>query len=142
VHPHTATCLAAQDQASLLRRAPALPCVPWLRTSPLRLGEVWRYHASRGSRPHSTSEVGSGAAMCPMVLDPASLPKGASVLPRVHGTLWAIGIKKGLAALGMQRGSQVTKACSCVTEAPVRHAGIRHHHNLQDMQACGNSATL
>jgi hypothetical protein len=33
--------------------------------------------------------------------------------------MWTIGIKKGLAALGTQLGSRVSKAHSCVTEACV-----------------------
>jgi hypothetical protein len=33
------------------------------------------------------------------------------------GGPWTIGIKKGLAVLGMQLGSRVSKTCSCITEA-------------------------
>jgi hypothetical protein len=33
--------------------------------------------------------------------------------------LWTTGIKKGLAALGTQLGSRISKAHSCVTEAPI-----------------------
>jgi hypothetical protein len=142
VHPRTATCPASLDQASLLKRAPMLPCVSWLQTSPLRLGGVRCCHASHGSRPHSALEVGSGAAACSMAPDLTSLPKGAPVLPHVHVTLWVIGIKKGLAALGVQRGLQVTKLCPYVTEAPARRAGRRCHHNMQDVRAGGYSTTL
>jgi hypothetical protein len=38
--------------------------------------------------------------------------------PTAPGGLWTTGIKKGLAALGTQIGSHVSKARSCVTEAP------------------------
>jgi hypothetical protein len=72
-----------------------------------------------------------------MIPDPASLANGALVLPHVHGTLLAIGIKKDLAALGAQRGSQVTKACPPIPVAPARRVSRWHHHNLQDMQAGG-----
>jgi hypothetical protein len=142
VHPRTTMCPATPDQASLLRRAPVLPRIPWLWTSPLRLVGVWCCHMSRGSRPQSTSEVGSSAATCPMALDPASPPKGAPVLPRIYGTPWAIGINKGLVALGVQRGLLVTKAYPRVTEVPTRHAGRRHHHNQQDVWAGCYSTTL
>jgi hypothetical protein len=39
------------------------------------------------------------------------------------GVPWTTGIKKGLAALGMQLGLRVSMARSCVTEAPTRRAG-------------------
>jgi hypothetical protein len=44
-----------------------------------------------------------------------------------------MGIKKGLAALGMQLGSRVSKVRSCVTKAPARRMDTRRHHNLQDV---------
>jgi hypothetical protein len=34
--------------------------------------------------------------------------------------LWAVRIKKGLAAAGIQRGSHVIEVCLCVTEALAR----------------------
>jgi hypothetical protein len=45
------------------------------------------------------------------------------------GGLWTTGIKKGLAALGTQLGSRISKAHSCVTEAPadVQAATVRPH---------------
>jgi hypothetical protein len=57
-----AMCATAPDLASLSRRAPVLPCVPWLCVS---------------------VEEGSGAATCPTASDLVSLPMRASVLPRV-----------------------------------------------------------
>jgi hypothetical protein len=42
--------------------------------------------------------------------------------PTALGGLWTTGIKKDLAALGMELGSRVSKVRSCVTEAPVRRA--------------------
>jgi hypothetical protein len=77
-----------------------------------------------------------------MAPDSASLLKGVPVRPHVHGTLWAVGIKKDLATLGVQLGSQVTKEHPCVMEALMRCAGRQRHHNLQDMRACGNNTTL
>jgi hypothetical protein len=38
--------------------------------------------------------------------------------PTAPGGLWTTGIKKGLAALGTWLGSRVSKARSCITEAP------------------------
>jgi hypothetical protein len=38
--------------------------------------------------------------------------------PPPPGGLWTTGIKKGLVAIGTQLGSCVSKARSCVTEAP------------------------
>jgi hypothetical protein len=39
--------------------------------------------------------------------------------PTTSDGLWTTGIKKGLAVLGTQLGSRISKARSCVTEAPV-----------------------
>jgi hypothetical protein len=39
--------------------------------------------------------------------------------PTAPGGLWITGIKKCLAALGIQLGSRVSKSRLCVTEAPV-----------------------
>jgi hypothetical protein len=44
--------------------------------------------------------------------------------PMAPDGLWTTGIKKGLAALGTQLGSCVSKARSCVTEAPTRRADL------------------
>jgi hypothetical protein len=49
---------------------------------------------------------------------------------------WTTGIKNGLAALGTQLGSCVSKARSRVTEVLARHADRRCYHNLQDMWTC------
>jgi hypothetical protein len=56
---------------------------------------------SRGPGPCLFAEVSSGAATC----------------QSVPGGLWTTGIKKGLAVLGTQVGSCVSKARSCITEA-------------------------
>jgi hypothetical protein len=42
-------------------------------------------------------------------------------------------LKKGLAALGTQLGSLVSKVRSRITEVPIRHANRRRHHNMQDV---------
>jgi hypothetical protein len=55
-----------------------------LRTLPPYRGGLQRYHVPYGSRPHLPVEVGSGAAMCHMAPDPTSLPRWASMLPRVQ----------------------------------------------------------
>jgi hypothetical protein len=76
--------------------------------------------------------------MCPMALDLASWPGRIPVLPRVPFSQWATGIryiKKGLASLGTQLGSHVSKAHLCVTEASARRADMRHHHSLQDVRS-------
>jgi hypothetical protein len=59
-----ATCSSALDLASVLRWAPTLPRVPWLRALPHR-------------------EESSSAATCSSALDLASLSRWASTLP--HG---------------------------------------------------------
>jgi hypothetical protein len=42
----------------------------------------------------------------------------AAICPTTPDGLWTTGIKKDLAVLGTQLGSRVSKARSCVTEAP------------------------
>jgi hypothetical protein len=88
-----ATCPMAADLASLLRRALALPRVPW-------------------HRPRRPAWEGFGAAMCLTALDPASLlgrvltlpctprlqtpPPWSGGLRRCHvfcGSLWAVDLK-------------------------------------------------
>jgi hypothetical protein len=55
--------------------------------------------------------------------------------PMAPGGQWTTGIKKGLAALGMQLGSRVSKACSCVTEAPTDvQAATVHPHSAASAQ--------
>jgi hypothetical protein len=53
-----------------------------------------------------------------------------------------MGIKKGLAAQGMQRGPRVSKARPHVTEAPTRRTGRRRYHGLQDVWTCRYGAML
>jgi hypothetical protein len=45
---------------------------------------------------------------------------GATTCLTAPDGLWTTGIKKGLATLGMQLGSHVSEARSCVTEVPAR----------------------
>jgi hypothetical protein len=118
----TVTCSSAPDLASLPRRrlchvshgsglcllerrAPALPRVPQLRTSPPCRGELRRCHVAPASPPREESS-------------------GAATYPTAPSGLWTTGIKKGLAVLGTQLGSHVSKARSCVTEAPARRADM------------------
>jgi hypothetical protein len=64
-------------------------------------------------------EGSSGATMCPTTLD----------------GLWTIGIKKGLAALGTQLGSCVSKVCLYVNEAPADvHAATVHPYSAASAQ--------
>jgi hypothetical protein len=75
------------------------------------------------------AEVSSGAGTCPRA--------PGSIFLRGHGPRWlsTIGIKKYLAALGMQLGSCVFKAHSCVTETPVDvHAAIVHPYSAALVQ--------
>jgi hypothetical protein len=83
MQPRAATHPTAPDPVSPLRRAPALPQVLWLWTSPPFWGGLRRCHVSRGSGPLLPTVESSGAAMCPMASDLASLPGRASVLPHV-----------------------------------------------------------
>jgi hypothetical protein len=119
-----ATRSSAPDLTSLPRWAPVLPCVPWLQALPPR-------------------EESSAAAMCSSAPNLAFLPRwalalscvpqlwtsppreessGAATYPTARSGLWTTGIKKGLTAPGMQLGSYVSKARSCVTETSARHA--------------------
>jgi hypothetical protein len=82
-----------------------LPCVPQLRTSPPYRGGIRRCHVAPALPPRDES---SGAPMHP------TAPSG----------LWTIRIKKGLAALGTQLGSHVSKTRARVTEAPVRRVDM------------------
>jgi hypothetical protein len=79
-----------------------------------------------GSGPHRPAQEGSGAGMRPMAL------RGP----------WAMRIKKGLAATGMQRGSCVTEECARVIEASTRRAARQRYHGLQDVQAGSHRAGL
>jgi hypothetical protein len=85
------------------RRAPALPHVPQLRTSPPRRGGLRCCHVDPTSPPREESS-------------------GAATYPMATSGLWTTGIKKGLTAPGTQLGSHVSKARSRVTEAPARRA--------------------
>jgi hypothetical protein len=55
---------------------------------------------------------------------PREESSGAATYPTAPNGLWTIEIKKDLAAPGMQVGSLVSKARSCVTEGSARRADI------------------
>jgi hypothetical protein len=65
---NAAACPMAPDPASLLRRAPTLPCVPQLRTSSRLWGGLQHCHVSPGSEPHLFAQE---APMLPHILWPA-----------------------------------------------------------------------
>jgi hypothetical protein len=55
--------------------------------------------------------------------------------PTTPDGVWTTGIKKGLAALGTQLGSRVSKSRSCVTEAPADvHAATVHLYSAASAQ--------
>jgi hypothetical protein len=83
MHPGTATRHTASDQATLLRWAPTLPPVLWLWTPPPYSRGLRCHHASHGSRPHPTSEMGSGIAIWHMAPDLVATCKRAPALARV-----------------------------------------------------------
>jgi hypothetical protein len=155
VHPHTATCPAALDSASLPRRAPVLPRAPRLQTPPPCSGGLQCYHMLHSFGPRLPTEVASGAATCPPTLDPVSLPRRAPVLPRLQimppcwgggggsGTITFPTTLRGLHALilkerlrynNMQQDLRVSKIRPRVTEASTKRVGKRHYHDLQTMQ--------
>jgi hypothetical protein len=77
------TCPTALDPASMLGRAPMLPCVSWLRILPPCSGGIRRCHVSHGSRSCLPAHEGSDATTCPTTPDPASLLRRAPTLPHV-----------------------------------------------------------
>jgi hypothetical protein len=79
---YTATSPVAPDLASLFRRALVLSCVTWLQTSSPCSEGLWCYHVPRSSRPCLPAREDSGAVMCPVDPDPASLLERALTLPR------------------------------------------------------------
>jgi hypothetical protein len=78
-----AMCPTASDPSSLLKRAPELPCVPWLWILPPCSGELWCYHMSCGSGSFLPTREGTGIATCPVAPNPASLLTRAPTLPRI-----------------------------------------------------------
>jgi hypothetical protein len=58
----------APNPASLLGRAPVLPRILWLRTSPPGWGGLWRYHASCSSLWAAGLSIKKGLAGLPMQL--------------------------------------------------------------------------
>jgi hypothetical protein len=83
VHPRTATCSAAPDPASLLRRALMLPRAPRLWTPPPCLGGLWCYPVLHGFGPRLPAQKGSSAVTCPTAPNHAFLLRRALVLPHV-----------------------------------------------------------
>jgi hypothetical protein len=81
--PHIAMCPTALNLASLSRRDPVLPRISQLQTSPPYQGGLRCCHVSYSFGPRLPIEEGSGAAMCPIALDRASLLRRASVLPHI-----------------------------------------------------------
>jgi hypothetical protein len=73
----------ALDLASLLGRAPVLPRVLLLQTSPPSRGGLRCYNVSHGSGPCLPTGEGSSVATCPIAPDPTSLTRRALVLSRV-----------------------------------------------------------
>jgi hypothetical protein len=55
---------------------------------------------------------------------PAEVGSGAATYPTAPSGLWTTGIKKGLAAPGMQLGSHVSKARLRVIKPPARRADM------------------
>jgi hypothetical protein len=93
----TPTCPSAPVLASLTRWAPVLTCVPWLRALP-----SW--------------EGISGAATCLTARDSTFL----------RGELWCCHVSHGswqaVDHMNKKKLSCPRVTCSCVTEAPARHA--------------------
>jgi hypothetical protein len=106
VHPRTIMCPTALDPASLLRRAPTLLCASCPQTPPPCSGGLRCRHVSHGSGPRLPAREGSGAAMFPTALDPASLLRRASVLPRVARLLTPPSCSAGLWCCYVSHGSR------------------------------------
>jgi hypothetical protein len=77
----TATCPTSLDPTTLLGRAPTLPRVTWLWIPPPCSRGLRCCHESCGSGSCLPTREGSGAAMCPAAIDPATLLRRAPVLP-------------------------------------------------------------
>jgi hypothetical protein len=119
MYPRATTRPTAPDRATPLRWALTPPHAPFLRTSPrLRNGLRCR-RVSYGSGAGHPTQKGSGSGTHLMAL------RGP----------WAMRIKKGLAAIGVQQGS-------CVTEASTRCAARSRYRDLQDTQAGDYRAML
>jgi hypothetical protein len=142
VRPRAATCLTAPDPASLLRWAPALSCVPQLRTPPLCRGELWRWHMPLSSGPASPQERAPTVphASWLRTLPPRGERSDVATCPMTLSGPWTMRIKKVLAILGTQLGSCVLKPRSRVTKPSARRANRRRHHSSQDVRAGHYSA--
>jgi hypothetical protein len=81
-----------------------LPHVQQHQTLPPRSGGIRHCHVSHGSRSRLPAQEGSGAAMCPKALDPASLLRRALAPPHVpclltppprSGGIWRYHVSRG-----------------------------------------------
>jgi hypothetical protein len=129
-----ATCHTAPDPASLLGKAPVLPCATQLRNPFLCSGGLRCCHVAHNSGPCLPTQEGSGAAACPMTLDLASLLRGEG-LRCCHMScdpqrVTSLKNKESLSCNGIQQGSHVSKTRLCVTEVPTRRAGRRYSTTL------------
>jgi hypothetical protein len=88
-----------------LGRAVVLPHVPRIYTPPLRLGGLWRCHASWGSSSCLAIQEGSGAATCPSAPDHASPPRRALMQTSVHQLWTAPHLRGGLRCWHVSHGS-------------------------------------
>jgi hypothetical protein len=144
------------------------PCALQYRTLRLCRGGLWGYHVSHDTRPCPPTREGSGATMCTVALDPASLQGRAPAPPCVlrlqtlppsregsdvvvHPVVpcgpHASSIKKSLVGMPVQLGSCVFKAHAHVFNT----SDTRAIMGLQDMRAggtfnahmtCGQAATV
>jgi hypothetical protein len=139
----------APDPASLLGRAPVLPCVPRHQILPPCSGGLRRYHVSHGTASRLPAREGSGTATYHTAPDLASLLGRAPALPCVTQLCGpqTSRIKKDLDGIPMQLDSRVSKACLQVSMVP----NIRAIIGLQDMwvgstvnacKACRQAATM
>jgi hypothetical protein len=83
-----------------------LPCILWLRTSPLCQEELRRCHVSCDSEPYPPIKESSGATTCHAAPDLSSLPRRASVLPRDMWLRTSPSCQGGLRRYHMSRGSR------------------------------------
>jgi hypothetical protein len=112
---------STSDLASLLRWAPSLPHVLWLR---LCLPERRALTLPRVPQLRTSHPCRGGLRRCHVA--PASPPReessGAVTYPTTPSGLRTTGIKKGPVAPGTQLDSLVSKAWLCVTKVPARRA--------------------
>jgi hypothetical protein len=135
----TATCPTASVPASLLERAPMLPCVPlhrssppcsgggasvlprapWLRTLPPFSGRLRHYHVPCSFGPRLPAQEGYDATTCLMDVCGPHTPR----------------IKKDIATLVIRLGSRVSKARPHISETP-------NTWPIMTCKTCGHAATM